>query len=198
MERSEFETARLAYREFLASPDRKFYEHRFAGPRREVDFCICDSSMYGPLELLWLHARYGLLMFALALPWSWPKVFAYRLMGARIGRRVYISQRVYLDPLYPQLLSVGDDVLIGFGAQIFFHEITQRAYRVGRVTLGDGCIIGAGSMLRPGITVGQDAQVCGMTAVAHDVPEKATVFGVPARLIEPGTPAVPDSPEDRP
>jgi acetyltransferase-like isoleucine patch superfamily enzyme len=102
-------------------------------------------------------------------------------MGARIGRRVYISQGVYLDPLYPQLLEIGDDVLIGYGARVFFHEVTQQAYRVGRVTLGDGCIVGAGSMLRPGVTVGKRAQVCGMSAVTRSVPDGATVFGVPAR-----------------
>ena len=180
MQGSELQEVIRRYRAFLAGEGRVFV-HRFGAGGRDLEFCICGSSVHGPLELLWQHLRYGFLMFALAMPWSWPKVAAYRLMGARIGRRVYISQGVYLDPLYPQLLEVGDDVLIGYGARVFFHEVTQQAYRVGRVTLGDGCIIGAGSMLRPGITVGKGAQVCGMSAVTRSVADGATVFGVPAR-----------------
>ncbi|MBI4859582.1 MAG: acyltransferase [Candidatus Riflebacteria bacterium] len=180
METAELEAVVARYRSFLAGSAPVFV-HRFRQGRREVDFCICSGSVHGPLELAWLNLRYGILQFVLALPWSWPKVQAFRLFGARIGKRVYISQRVYIDPMYPELLTIGDDVLIGLDAKIFFHEITQTAYRVGRVRLQTGCLVGAGSMLRPGITIGEGAEVGALSAVASSVPPHTTVFGVPAR-----------------
>ena len=183
MEKSSLEKIEARYREFLDDKERRVFIHRFDEERGEVDFCICRSSIHGPLETLWLHLRYGVIMFALGLPWSWPKVFALRLFGATIGENVYISQRAYIDPLYPQLLEIGNNVLIGYDAKIFFHEITKRAYRVGRVKLGDRCIIGASAIVRPGINIGEDAEVGALTAVTHSVKAGTVVFGVPGKVV---------------
>ena len=183
MEKNELHEIEERYRQFLADDDKRVFIHRFKDGRSEVDFCICRSSVHGPLETLWLHLRYGIVLFALNLPWSWPKVFVLRLFGATIGDRVYISQRALIDPLYPQLLTIGDDVLIGYDAKIFFHEVTQRAYRVGRVKIGDKAIIGASAIIRPGINIGEGAEVGALTAVTHSVKAGTVVFGVPGKVI---------------
>lgn len=183
------------YRAFLADGDRRVFVHRFALDRRDLDFCICRSSFHGPLETLALHLRYGLIQAILALPWSWPKVAVLRLFGARVGRGTYVSQGVYVDPLYPQLLEVGEDVLLGYGARIFFHEITQRAFRVGRVTIGDRAIVGAGAIIRPGLRIGADAEVGALSAVTRSVAAGTAVFGVPAVPVDRSRPLTDDEGE---
>jgi len=183
MEPTELATVIARYRAFLADGEQRVFVHRFRDDRSEVDFCICRSSVHGFLETLWLHLRYGVVMTALALPWSWPKVFVLRLFGAVIGRDVYISQRAYVDPLYPQLLELGDGVLVGYDAKIFFHEITKRAYRVGRVRIGAGAIIGASAVLRPGVTIGARAEVGALTAVTRSIRDGDVVFGVPGKVV---------------
>lgn len=55
------------------------------------------------------------------------------------------------------------------------------AYRAEPPVLKDGCSIGAGAVVLPGVTVGRDAMVGAGAVVVRDVPDGGTVMGVPAR-----------------
>jgi len=45
----------------------------------------------------------------------------HRLRGAKIGRRVWISQYVYIDELHPEGVSIGDNSSIGLRTTILTH-----------------------------------------------------------------------------
>jgi len=51
----------------------------------------------------------------------------------------------------------------------------------GAAQVGEGSFIGAGAVILPGIKVGQWATVGAGAVVTKDVPDGATVAGVPAR-----------------
>lgn len=53
----------------------------------------------------------------------------------------------------------------------------------GCVSVGARSLVGIGSAARPGVTIGADAVVGAGSAVVADVPDGATVGGVPARLL---------------
>jgi UDP-perosamine 4-acetyltransferase len=53
----------------------------------------------------------------------------------------------------------------------------------GCVRIGDRALIGVGSSIRPKITVGADAIVGAGSAVVSDIPDRACVGGVPARVL---------------
>jgi UDP-perosamine 4-acetyltransferase len=84
---------------------------------------------------------------------------------------------------------LGEHVIVNTGAVVehdcrIGHQvhIAPRAVLSGCVTVGDHTFIGAGACVRQGIHIGADA-VIGMGAVVvHDVPDGATVVGVPARI----------------
>ncbi|MFC1745615.1 acyltransferase [Candidatus Riflebacteria bacterium] len=154
------------------------------GKKRAIEFCICDPGLYGCFRFVFMHIRYGILLLAFALPWSTPKVFLLRLFGAKIGANVYISSAVYIDPMFPELLQIEDGVLLGYGVKLFFHEISQETYRLGRIKLCKNAIIGACSALRPGIIIGEEAFVGAMSAVIANVQAGRTVMGVPARVVK--------------
>ena len=61
--------------------------------------------------------------------------------------------------------------------------ILERPLRFAPVRLLDGCDIGVGAIILPGVTVGAYAQVGAGAVVTADVPPRAIVAGNPARLV---------------
>ena len=55
---------------------------------------------------------------------------------------------------------------------------------VAPVTIGDGCWLGAESLVLRGVTVGDGAIVAARAVVTHDVPPATLAAGVPARVVK--------------
>jgi acetyltransferase-like isoleucine patch superfamily enzyme len=152
----------------------------FVLTRRE-EYCVCDVLFPG-LRTVWRYGIIGTLGYLAAwLPGSTLKVFAYRILGARIGPHVYLAPGVILDPLYPELVEIEDNCFLGLGCRVYTHEYTATSFRLGRVRLGRGSVIGGHATVRSGVTIGAKATVGFDSLVNKDVREGATVGGVPAR-----------------
>ena len=82
-------------------------------------------------------------------------------------------------------LVVEDDVFIGPNA-VFTNDLRPRSrhipdqYPVTR--LSEGCSIGAGAVILPGLTIGRWAMIAAGSVVTRDVPDFALVVGIPARF----------------
>jgi acetyltransferase-like isoleucine patch superfamily enzyme len=50
-------------------------------------------------------------------------------------------------------------------------------------TLRRACRVGGGVVLTPGVEIGEEAFVAAGAVVTHDVPARAVVMGVPARVV---------------
>ena len=61
--------------------------------------------------------------------------------------------------------------------------ILHRPIGFAKVTLEDGCDIGVGAILLPGVTIGRNAQVGAGAVVTHSVAARTIVAGNPARVI---------------
>jgi len=122
-------------------------------------------------------------LLANALPMSSWKIAIYRLLGTRIGRGVYIGPGVLIDPLYPQLITLEDGCFLGIGCRLFTHEITAGNFRLGRIVIGAGSVVGAYATVRSGVSVGEKATIGFNSFVNRDVPDGATVGGVPGRIL---------------
>lgn len=98
--------------------------------------------------------------------------------GATIGRRLFIDHGMGI--VIGETSEIGDDCSI-------YHGVTlggttwQKGKR--HPTLKSGVIIGAGAKVLGPITVGVDARIGSNAVVVKDVPDHATVVGIPGRVI---------------
>jgi acetyltransferase-like isoleucine patch superfamily enzyme len=51
------------------------------------------------------------------------------------------------------------------------------------ILLKKGCYLGAGVLILPGITIGENAIVGAGAVVTHDIPANTVFAGIPARVI---------------
>ena len=105
-----------------------------------------------------------------------------------MGNRVYLNAGcVVLDSARVRL---GDDVMVGPGAQIYCAEHhkdpalrRQGVERARAVTVASEVWIGGSAIVMPGVTIGRGAIVGAGAVVTRDVAPGATVAGSPAREI---------------
>ena len=116
---------------------------------------------------------------------SWKNVL-YRMIGVKVGRRVAAGLGAVIDIFFPQLVSIGDDSIIGYNTVILGHEFLVKELRTGPVTIGREVMIGANVTILPGVVIGDGATVSACSLVNADVPPGALVGGVPARVLSDG------------
>ncbi len=103
-----------------------------------------------------------------------------RRIGVDVGRGVAWGLESTPDVFWPELVTVEDDAIVGYDATLLCHEFLQDEYRTGEVWIGERAMIGAGTVVLPGVEIGADAQVAANSLVAEDVPPGETWAGVPA------------------
>lgn len=155
--------------------------------REGEGFCTCDVVFPSLCSRLRLACRYILLRMACLAPMNVLgrlQRFLLRLAGVKVGRRVSVAPRVSIDAYFTRFIEIGDDSILGEGSRIFTHEYTATCMRIGRVRIGRGSVVGAYSTVRCGVTIGDRVTIGFNSYVNKDVPDGATVGGVPARPLE--------------
>jgi UDP-2-acetamido-3-amino-2,3-dideoxy-glucuronate N-acetyltransferase len=100
----------------------------------------------------------------------------------RVGDRVSVQTGVYLTAFS----VVEDDVFVGPCAMTTNDDTMGRHgpdHALRGATLRRACRVGGGAVLTPGIEVGEEAFVAAGALVTKDVPARAVVMGVPARVV---------------
>lgn len=99
--------------------------------------------------------------------------------GARIGRRFFIDHG--MGVVVGETAEIGDDCTV-------YHGVTLggTTWRKGKrhPTLGNDVVVGAGAKVLGPITIGNGARIGSNAVVVKDVPEGATVVGIPGRVVQ--------------
>lgn len=129
-----------------------------------------------------------------------------------IGSNVYIGHNAILKGYYKNEMKIGSNTWIGQGCflhsgggieigefagigpfvKILTHQHCEEApnkplilckQKYEKVMIGDGCDIGIGAIILPGVTIGKNSIVGAGAVVVKDVAPYSVVAGSPARLI---------------
>ena len=163
--------------------EERVFRHPTCHPASATGFCFCEGS---PWRAACFYLKAALLSIFFKVPSSRLRVWALRRFGARVGRGVYLSAGVWIDPTFPELVTIDDGVFIGMGARIFTHEFSIDEFRAGKVIIRRGAFIGGFAMIRCGVEIGEGAVVAACANADRDVPARATLISPPARIVGKG------------
>lgn len=109
-----------------------------------------------------------------------------RFLGMRVGKNAAFALMVMVDVFFPEKIKVGDNTIIGYNTTILAHEYLTHEYRLGEVNIGSNVMIGANCTILPGVTIGDGAVVAAGSVVHRDVAPGSFVAGCPLREIRKG------------
>jgi acetyltransferase-like isoleucine patch superfamily enzyme len=116
-----------------------------------------------------------------------------RLLGyVNISSTAIIESNLNLDRVYPQGIYIGENTLIASRTTILCHEhvkrdsIDARNPWVTNTYIGKNCFIGVGSMILPGVRIGDEVIIGASSVVTKDIPSNSIAVGNPAKVIRSG------------
>jgi non-ribosomal peptide synthetase-like protein len=114
--------------------------------------------------------------------------FFYRLLGAQIGKRVYLGAA--LDE--PDLVTIEDDASVADMAILRTHSLRDGVLRLRRTHVGKGAFVGCRGMICGGARLGDGARLHPQSCLVEDTvaPAGSEWRGSPARPVEPGITAL--------
>ncbi len=141
-------------------------------------------AKYSIFTILWKPMRkYINVVIIPNVPFSNLRVTLYRMIGFTIGKNVFIGMKCYMDDVAIKNTIIEDNVTISYGCYFACHGknqghmsiVIKRNSYIGMrcnilstkngITIGENCIIGAGSL------------------VNKDIPDNAKASGVPVRVM---------------
>ncbi len=145
--------------------------------------------------------RYGVrpawLRRPLSLAYKFLKIAAQITTGIDLPCETRVGRRLRFDHFGGVIVSgdavIGDDVIIRNGVTIGLKHTDVP----GAPVIGNRVDIGAGAKILGRITIGDGAVIGANAVVVHDIPAGATAVGMPARVLPRRAPA-PDLPQTAP
>jgi serine O-acetyltransferase len=144
-------------------------------------------TCYPGMHAIWLHRYVSHPLWLIGLKWLGRVVsHAARFFtgveihpGATLGRRVFIDHGMGI--VIGETAEIGDDCTLYHGVTLGGVSLSEGKRHP---TLAAGVTVGAGAKILGPFTVGAGARVGSNSVVVKEVPEGATVVGIPARIVE--------------
>jgi non-ribosomal peptide synthetase-like protein len=149
--------------------------------RRLQAFEPAGCSIYDPA--FWRHERFWKVCddrYLLILNGTPFKSLVWRMLGVRIGRRVFDDGAFFPER---SLVTIGDECTLNGDTHIQCHSQEDGAFKSDRTEIGLRCTLGVGAFIHYGVTVGDDVELLPDCFVmkGEQIPAGARWGGNPAR-----------------
>jgi serine O-acetyltransferase len=161
----------------------------------DVDsYMVRDPAARSRIEVILCYSGYHAILFYRFANLAWRRQFYLigRLIsnlgrfvtgieihpGAKIGQRFFIDHG--MGVVVGETSEVGDDVTLYQGVTLGGTSLKKGKRHP---TIGDGVIIGSGAQVLGPLNVGSGARIGANAVVLQDVPQGATMVGIPAKIV---------------
>lgn len=121
-------------------------------------------------------------------PWCLKKV------GCHVGKGCFIGDSVKIDTGHADMITLEDSVSVAGGTRLLCHQRDFSDYYIGSdymkldytikpIVLKKGCLVGMESFVLPGVTIGEGAIVGAGSLVTKDIPAWSVATGRPAKVV---------------
>lgn len=127
--------------------------------------------------LNWLReVRHGLIALR--------RLYFARLWGMDIHPTARLSLSAKMDLTFPRGVHIGANTYMAFESRILAHDMSRGLYLHTRI--GANCFIGGRALILPGVEIGDGCVVGAGSVVTRSVPAGSLVAGNPARILRSG------------
>lgn len=149
-------------------------------------------TLWSIIKGIWTHSLSILAQFTFPAQIT---TMIHRMRGVHVGKGSKITRTVLVEESRPELITIGKNVWVTAGCQLLCHQRDLSQYEVGKpvmdlplkyapIVIKDGAHIGIGSIIMPGVTIGEGAVIGAGSVVTRDIPPYCVAVGVPAKVIK--------------
>ena len=118
-----------------------------------------------------------------------------RKIGAKVGKNVFIGSNVWIDSGHANLIEIEEKAHVDARCVLLCHkrelkdyycgeDYSKLPYKKGKIVIKKGCSIGTDSLIMPGVTIGEGAIIGAGSLVTKDIPAWTIATGRPAKVIK--------------
>lgn len=153
-----------------------------------------SAKVHGYRSALWFGIvrckDHMLAQWALRCPWNRLRIKFQRWRGVNVGKNVHIGPGCTIDYPYPYFVTIedgaslaGNNYILAHSTPLEYHSKCMESF-VAPTVIHRNVWLGIGSIVLPGVEIGEGAIVGAGAVVTTNVPPKTLVAGVPARIIK--------------
>lgn len=118
-----------------------------------------------------------------------------RKVGCHVGKDVFIGGGVWVDVGHADLIYIEDHAHVTGQTGLLCHkrelsdycvgdDYAKLPYKTGAIHLGKGCSTGTGTLIMPGVSIGEGAIIGAGSLVTKDIPAWTIALGRPAKVVK--------------
>lgn len=153
-----------------------------------------DPAARSVMEIIFCYPGFHAILFYRVSHWLWKKNFYFLgrfishlgrfFTGIEIHPGATIGKKLFID--HGMGVVIGETAEIGENVTIY-HGVTLGGVSLNKgkrhPTIGNNVVIGSGSKILGPFKVGDNAKIGSNSVVVKEVPENATVVGIPGRIV---------------